>query len=115
MSIRGSPSRSPSLQGGSHCGGPTFALNRMLLVFRAGSQPSPHGGRSLYEVDYTGPVAILVGGEGSGLPADVVTDADDRVTIAMHAPVESLNAAVATALVLYEARRQRDLHELAVS
>ena len=62
-----------------------------------------------------GLIAILIGGEGSGLPAAVVEEADDRVTIPMQAPVESLNAAVATALVLYEARRQRDRHGLALS
>lgn len=54
-----------------------------------------------------GSVALLIGGEGPGLPADIVHDADHRVSIPMHAPVESLNAAVAAAIVLYEARRQR--------
>ncbi len=75
----------------------------------------PRGGRSLYEVDYTGRVAILIGGEGPGLPEDEVAAADERVTIPMQAPVESLNAAVAAALVLYEAHRQRRPHGLAVS
>jgi TrmH family RNA methyltransferase len=51
--------------------------------------------------------AILLGGEGSGLPAAIVEEADERVTIPMQAPVESLNVAIAAALVLYEAARQR--------
>jgi TrmH family RNA methyltransferase len=65
------------------------------------------GGRSLFEADFTGAVAILIGGEGAGLPASIVDDADERVTIPMQPPVESLNAAVTAALVVYEARRQR--------
>jgi TrmH family RNA methyltransferase len=51
--------------------------------------------------------AILLGGEGSGLPAAIVDTADERVTIPMQAPVESLNVAIAAALMLYEAARQR--------
>ena len=52
-------------------------------------------------------MALVVGGEGAGLPLAVTAGADARVTIPMRAPVESLNAAVATAILLYEARRQR--------
>ena len=55
----------------------------------------------------TGPLALLIGGEGLGLVPDVLHDADQRVSIPMQAPVESLNAAVAAAVLLYEARRQR--------
>jgi len=69
----------------------------------------PRGGRSLFEADLSGPVAVLIGGEGGGLPAALVDTADERVTIPMQAPVESLNAAVTAALILYEARRQRRL------
>src|SRR5205823_9329 len=71
----------------------------------------PTGGRSLFEVDWRGPVAILIGGEGSGLPTSVVAAADLAITIPMKAPVESLNAAVAAALVVYEARQQRTNHK----
>lgn len=67
----------------------------------------PRGGTPFYECDLTGPIALLIGGEGGGLSPDVIDDADERVTIPMTPPVESLNAAVATALVVYEARRQR--------
>src|ERR671934_93542 len=52
------------------------------------------GGRSIFDADYTGRVAILIGGEGPGLPESVVSAADERVTIPMQPPVESLNAAV---------------------
>ena len=53
------------------------------------------------------PCAILVGAEGTGLPLALVDAADTRLTIPMHAPVESLNVAVAAGIILYEARRQR--------
>jgi TrmH family RNA methyltransferase len=68
---------------------------------------SPRGGRSVFDLDLKGPVAIVIGGEGPGLPHELVENADDRVTLPMQAPVESLNAAVTAALIVYEARRQR--------
>lgn len=67
----------------------------------------PRSGTSLTASDLRGPVAILIGGEGHGLPAAAIETADVRVTIPMQPPVESLNAAVTAALVAYEARRQR--------
>ena len=66
----------------------------------------PRDGRPIVEADLVGPLAILIGGEGQGLPGPLVDAADERVTIPMQAPVESLNAAVTAALILYEARRQ---------
>jgi TrmH family RNA methyltransferase len=50
---------------------------------------------------------VLIGGEGQGLAASLVDAADERVSIPMQAPVESLNAAVTAGLIVYEARRQR--------
>ena len=67
----------------------------------------PRGGTALESADLRAPAAILLGGEGHGLPAAILDAADVRVTIPMQAPVESLNAAVTAALVAYEARRQR--------
>lgn len=67
----------------------------------------PRGGTSMYDVDFTGPSAILLGGEGPGLPEDLLNAADVKLSIPMHGGIESLNAAVAAALVLYEAQRQR--------
>jgi TrmH family RNA methyltransferase len=67
----------------------------------------PRDGVPLVEADLEGAAALLIGGEGAGLPFDVIRNADRRITIPMEHPVESLNAAVATAIVLYEARRQR--------
>jgi TrmH family RNA methyltransferase len=67
----------------------------------------PREGRSMFELDYAGGVAILIGGEGRGLPPSAAAGAHERVTVPMQAPVESLNAAVTTALIVYEAFRQR--------
>ncbi|HUQ86906.1 MAG TPA: RNA methyltransferase [Vicinamibacterales bacterium] len=69
----------------------------------------PKGGQSMYDVDFTRPTAVLVGGEGAGLPKEIAALADANVSIPMHAGVESLNAAVAAAVLLYEAQRQRHL------
>ncbi len=59
------------------------------------------------EADLTGPVAFLIGNEGSGLSAELLDRADARISIPMPGPVESLNAAVAASVLLYEAARQR--------
>jgi TrmH family RNA methyltransferase len=67
----------------------------------------PRGGQPLFRADFRQPVAVILGGEGSGLPEDVSRSMDQLISIPMHAPVESLNVGVAAALVLYEAFRQR--------
>ena len=59
------------------------------------------------EADLRGPVAIVVGAEGSGLSAAALSRAAARVRIPLRPPVESLNVGVAAALVLFEAARQR--------
>ena len=72
----------------------------------------PRAGRSLFDVDLTGALQVLIGGEGRGLAASLTDAADERVTIPMQAPVESLNAAVTAALIVYEAHRQRGTQNL---
>jgi TrmH family RNA methyltransferase len=59
------------------------------------------------EVEWSAPVAILIGSEGAGLPAEVLRTADATVAIPMSEEVESLNAGVAASLLLYEAAKQR--------
>lgn len=65
------------------------------------------GSRSYAEVDYRGPVALVVGGEGRGMRPLVAGRCDGTVCIPMRGKVESLNVSVATAVVLYEILRQR--------
>jgi TrmH family RNA methyltransferase len=69
----------------------------------------PRGGTSLFETDLTGPLAILVGAEGPGLSQSLIDGANFRVTVPMQAPVESMNASITAALIIYEALRQRQL------
>jgi TrmH family RNA methyltransferase len=67
-------------------------------------------GTPLPECDLRTPSAILFGSEGRGVPDNLIGAADARMTIPMQRPVESLNVAVAAALVVYEAARQRRAH-----
>jgi TrmH family RNA methyltransferase len=62
---------------------------------------------SLYDCDLRGTVAFLIGNEGAGLSADLLGLATQTITIPMPGKVESLNAAAATAICLFEAVRQR--------
>ena len=62
---------------------------------------------SLYDVALKTPVAILVGNEGSGLSAPLLAAATQRVRIPMPGRMESLNAAVAGSLALFEVVRRR--------
>lgn len=63
--------------------------------------------RAPWQIEWCEPTALLVGNEGAGLPEDIVHAADTRIHIPMATQVESLNAAAASAVVLYEAYRQR--------
>ena len=62
--------------------------------------------KSYWDLDFTRPSLILLGNEGAGLSQDKIALADEQVTIPLANGVESLNVAVATALLLYEAQRQ---------
>ena len=57
--------------------------------------------------DLARPAALIVGNEGNGVPAELVARADATITILCPGPVESLNAAVAASVLLYEAALQR--------
>jgi RNA methyltransferase, TrmH family len=67
----------------------------------------PRDGVLLPDCDLRRPVAVLLGGEGGGLPDSLVALATSRLSIPMRPPVESLNVATAAALIAYEAQRQR--------
>ena len=63
--------------------------------------------QDLYRTDLKGPLAIVMGAEGSGLRRLTREACDFTVKLPMHGTVASLNVAVATGIVLYEALRQR--------
>ncbi len=58
-----------------------------------------------WSASYQPPLAVLLGSEGDGLPADLLARADLRVRIPMTGTAESLNLAVAAGVLLYESRR----------
>ena len=63
--------------------------------------------KTYWELDFTRPSLIFLGNEGSGLSQELIDIADEEVKIPLYNGVESLNVAVATALLLYEAKRQQ--------
>jgi RNA methyltransferase, TrmH family len=78
-------------------------------------QESPRPGSRVlrpWQADWKSPAAILIGNEGAGLPPEIVRATDARVSVPQTAArrpagVESLNAAMAATVLLYEAMRQR--------
>jgi TrmH family RNA methyltransferase len=64
-------------------------------------------GDPLTHHDLTRPTALILGNEGAGIPPAILRRATARVTIPTPGPVESLNAAIAGSILLYEAFRQR--------
>ncbi len=68
---------------------------------------SSHKGVPLPEAKLTAPLAIFIGSEGGGLPRDLMSEMDEIVVIPHSSKVESLNAAIAASIVLYEISRQR--------
>lgn len=64
-------------------------------------------GESLYSMDLTGPIAFVFGNEGAGLSGDMLSASTHRVRIPMPGNAESLNAAAAAAICLFERVRQK--------
>ncbi len=62
---------------------------------------------SIYDIDFTQKIAIVMGNEHRGVSEEALKNADKRIFIPMFGMVQSLNVSVATAVILYEALRQR--------
>lgn len=65
----------------------------------------PSGGSAYYEEDLSHGIALVIGNEGAGVSESIMNRADVRVTLPMKGSIESLNAAVAAAVLMYEAIR----------
>lgn len=70
---------------------------------------SDHGDRSLYDIDFKGGIALVMGAEGDGMRRLTEENCDFLVRIPMAGTVPCLNVSVATGVCLYEAVRQRAL------
>ena len=68
---------------------------------------APRTGRTVFEADLSGPLAVVVGGEGGGLSPQVQAATQGVIQIPLSAPIESLNVAAAVAIVCYERLRQK--------
>ena len=63
---------------------------------------------SLYNTDLSGSMAIVVGSEGKGIRKLIKKNCDQMISIPMSGNIESLNVSVATAIALFESKRQRE-------
>jgi 23S rRNA (guanosine2251-2'-O)-methyltransferase len=77
---------------------------RFITIVGTGDEES----QSLYSVDLTGPLALVMGAEGTGIRRLTAEKCDHLIAIPMHGSVDCLNVSVATGVCLFEARRQRD-------
>ncbi len=67
----------------------------------------PQASLTYWDVDWTKPSLIVLGNEGAGLSPELIAMSDIQTQIPLSAGVESLNVAIAAALLLYEAQRQK--------
>lgn len=68
--------------------------------------------KSIYDVDFTFPTAIVMGNEHRGISEEFQKLTDEKIYIPMRGMIQSLNVSVATAVILYEVQRQRTLKGL---
>jgi TrmH family RNA methyltransferase len=91
---------------------PAAALERMRATGIRSIAAVARGGEDPDAMDWSGQVAIVLGGEGAGLSPDLVQACDGLVSIPMSPHVESLNVGAAGAILIYAARRARVGHSV---
>lgn len=99
----GSSFRLPVRSGATPQDALVFAAEHGLRLYVADG----HGDVDYVDADFRAPCALVVGGEGEGIPESLARAAAARLRVPMGGAVESLNVAVAAGVILYEARRQR--------
>jgi TrmH family RNA methyltransferase len=99
----GSAFRLPQLRGLD----PVEALGRLRGRGLRLAAAETSGAVDCWSADLRGPLALVVGNEARGLPAEVAAGCDLRVRVPLAGPVESLNVGAAAAVLLFEAARQR--------
>jgi TrmH family RNA methyltransferase len=81
-------------------------LPEIISAFQGAAFATTLEGASLYSLNLTGPTAFVIGNEGSGLSQKAISASSQQVRIPMQGKTESLNAAAATAICLFERARQ---------
>lgn len=77
-----------------------------IQSFAGNTYATTMNGKSLYALDLSKPSAFIIGNEGAGLSAKIISAASQQVSIPMHENLESLNAGAAAAVFLFERTRQ---------
>jgi 23S rRNA (guanosine2251-2'-O)-methyltransferase len=67
----------------------------------------PQAAKLHTDIDMTGPIALVLGGEEAGIRPGVLGECDDHIRIPMQGRIQSLNVSAAAAVTLFEAVRQR--------
>lgn len=68
---------------------------------------TPEAQNFYYDMNFKKSAAIFIGSEHNGLKKDTINNSDYKILIPMHGKIDSLNASVSAAVILYEANRQR--------
>jgi len=102
----GSAFRLPVWTGASYSDAIAFCHKLGVRTFCADAE----GSTTYTEVDWSAPCALIVGAESIGLSSEEIAASGNAVCIPMHGSVESLNVAVATGIMLFEAARQQGVN-----
>jgi len=96
---------------------PVYEIHEQVLdgLIRSGYRligSYPDACNSIYEVDYTGPIVVVIGSEAQGISPAISERCKVKAFIPVNSRVESLNAAVSCAIIMSEANRQRQRETL---
>jgi len=80
-----------------------FLRNKKISLFTASLEAS----KNYSEIDFTGPSAIIMGTESTGLTRPWLKNTDQNIIIPMSGQIDSLNVSVSAAILIFEAKRQR--------